>query len=178
MLDRCSRFFRGRRGRSSVLIAPVRPFLPLRCSSLLLSGKIRTDRECGFDNAGKPVPKTFAVCTIRSTPSTAHHCIAWAKSYLLPQLFGADDEGQEEEELKGAEAGGENGAFPFFLRRREERKLTAREKQLPKSPTFALRPPSSASFEQRSPLTLREPRRGCSRRFAFLPSHSLTTKQS
>ena len=34
--------------------------------------------------AGKPVPKTFAVCTIRSTPSTAHHCIAWAKSYLFP----------------------------------------------------------------------------------------------
>jgi len=30
------------------------------------------------------VPKTFAVCTIRSTPSTAHHCIAWAKSYLFP----------------------------------------------------------------------------------------------
>ena len=34
--------------------------------------------------AAHPVPKTFAVCTIRSTPSTAHHCIAWAKSYLFP----------------------------------------------------------------------------------------------
>lgn len=33
---------------------------------------------------GKPVAKTFAVCTIRSTPSTAHHCISWAKSYLFP----------------------------------------------------------------------------------------------
>ncbi|GAA5866106.1 hypothetical protein JCM8547_000600 [Rhodosporidiobolus lusitaniae] len=66
--------------------------------------------EC-FDCTGKPVPKTFAVCTIRSTPSTAHHCIAWAKSYLLPQLFGEDSEQQEEEErreLDEAEKGGEN----------------------------------------------------------------------
>ncbi|GAA6042460.1 hypothetical protein JCM8097_008469 [Rhodosporidiobolus ruineniae] len=68
--------------------------------------------EC-FDCLGKPVPKTFAVCTIRSTPSTAHHCIAWAKSYLFPQLFGADDEAaveEEEKELNEAEKNGENWA--------------------------------------------------------------------
>lgn len=93
---------------------------------------------------GKPVPKTFAVCTIRSTPSTAHHCIAWSKSYLFPyvhlsslaryvsiqtdnvlnytfpltflpppysfysQLFGADDE-SDQQELDDAEKNGENG---------------------------------------------------------------------
>ncbi|GAA5900786.1 E1 ubiquitin-activating protein UBA2 [Sporobolomyces salmoneus] len=60
-----------------------------------------------FDCTGKPVPKTFAVCTIRSTPSTAHHCIAWAKSYLFPQLFGADDE-SDQQELDDAEKNGEN----------------------------------------------------------------------
>ncbi|ORY88224.1 hypothetical protein BCR35DRAFT_263546 [Leucosporidium creatinivorum] len=62
--------------------------------------------EC-FDCQPKPVPKTFAVCTIRSTPSTAHHCIAWAKSYLFPQLFGTDDDA-EEQELNDAEKNGEN----------------------------------------------------------------------
>ncbi|GAA5948296.1 hypothetical protein JCM3765_001357 [Sporobolomyces pararoseus] len=60
-----------------------------------------------FDCTGKPVPKTFAVCTIRSTPSTAHHCIAWSKSYLFPQLFGADDE-SDQQELDDAEKNGEN----------------------------------------------------------------------
>ncbi|GAA5965547.1 hypothetical protein JCM8115_001569 [Rhodotorula mucilaginosa] len=62
--------------------------------------------EC-FDCTGKAVPKTFAVCTIRSTPSTAHHCIAWAKSYLFPQLYGADDEA-DQQELDDAEKNGEN----------------------------------------------------------------------
>ncbi|GAA5836792.1 hypothetical protein JCM9279_007663 [Rhodotorula babjevae] len=66
----------------------------------------RETTEC-FDCTGKPVPKTFAVCTIRSTPSTAHHCIAWAKSYLFPQLFGADDEA-DQQELDDAEKNGEN----------------------------------------------------------------------
>lgn len=55
----------------------------------------------------KPVPKTFAVCTIRSTPSTAHHCIAWAKSYLFPQLFGAEED-SDSSELDEAEKAGEN----------------------------------------------------------------------
>ncbi|GAA5984580.1 hypothetical protein JCM10908_003409 [Rhodotorula pacifica] len=66
----------------------------------------RETTEC-FDCTGKPVPKTFAVCTIRSTPSTAHHCIAWAKSYLFPQLYGADDEA-DQQELDDAEKNGEN----------------------------------------------------------------------
>lgn len=39
--------------------------------------------EC-YDCSGKPVPKGFPVCTIRSTPSTPIHCIVWAKSYLFP----------------------------------------------------------------------------------------------
>lgn len=39
--------------------------------------------EC-FDCLPKPTPKTFPVCTIRSTPSQPIHCIVWAKSYLIP----------------------------------------------------------------------------------------------
>ncbi|KAI9360431.1 hypothetical protein DFJ73DRAFT_815711 [Zopfochytrium polystomum] len=45
-----------------------------------------------YDCEPKPTPKTFPVCTIRSTPSTPIHCIVWAKNYLLPQLFGKDEE--------------------------------------------------------------------------------------
>ncbi|SGZ23803.1 BQ5605_C023g09637 [Microbotryum silenes-dioicae] len=72
---------------------------------------IKKDQTECYDCTAKPVPKTFAVCTIRSTPSTAHHCIAWAKSYLFPQLYGADDEA-EGQELDDAEKNGENGVCP------------------------------------------------------------------
>ncbi|BGP19642.1 hypothetical protein JCM10213_000100 [Rhodosporidiobolus nylandii] len=78
-------------------------------------GEKREEVEC-FDCTGKPVPKTFAVCTIRSTPSTAQHCIAWAKSYLFPQLFGADDEAEDEKELDDAEKNGENAGEIANLR--------------------------------------------------------------
>jgi len=40
------------------------------------------ETEC-FDCRPKPTPKTFPVCTIRSTPSAPIHCIVWAKSYLF-----------------------------------------------------------------------------------------------
>ncbi|AMD22009.1 HGL331Wp [Eremothecium sinecaudum] len=42
--------------------------------------------EC-FDCTAKETPKTFPVCTIRSTPSTPLHCIVWAKNFLFQQLF-------------------------------------------------------------------------------------------
>lgn len=41
------------------------------------------DRTECFDCIPKPTPKTFPVCTIRSTPSQPIHCIVWSKSYLL-----------------------------------------------------------------------------------------------
>ncbi|KAG0211428.1 E1 ubiquitin-activating protein uba2 [Mortierella sp. GBA30] len=51
--------------------------------------------EC-FDCQPKETPKTFPVCTIRSTPSTPIHCIVWAKSYLFGLLFGnAEDDDDE-----------------------------------------------------------------------------------
>lgn len=42
--------------------------------------------EC-FDCTKKETPKTFPVCTIRSTPSQPIHCIVWAKNFLFNQLF-------------------------------------------------------------------------------------------
>lgn len=42
--------------------------------------------EC-FDCQAKVTPKTFPVCTIRSTPSLPVHCITWAKEFLFHQLF-------------------------------------------------------------------------------------------
>ncbi len=42
--------------------------------------------EC-FDCTKKETPKTFPVCTIRSTPSLPVHCIVWAKNFLFGQLF-------------------------------------------------------------------------------------------
>ncbi|KZS89093.1 hypothetical protein SISNIDRAFT_417318 [Sistotremastrum niveocremeum HHB9708] len=62
--------------------------------------------EC-FDCLPKPTPKTFPVCTIRSTPSQPIHSIVWAKSYLMPQLFGEDEE-DGGTELDDAEKQGEN----------------------------------------------------------------------
>lgn len=36
-----------------------------------------------YDCTPKESPKSFPVCTIRSTPSQPIHCIVWARSYLL-----------------------------------------------------------------------------------------------
>ena len=44
--------------------------------------RLQDTTEC-FDCIPKPTPKTFPVCTIRSTPSQPIHCIVWSKSYLM-----------------------------------------------------------------------------------------------
>ncbi|KAG6817377.1 hypothetical protein H0H87_009564 [Tephrocybe sp. NHM501043] len=71
------------------------------------------DRTECFDCVPKPTPKTFPVCTIRSTPSQPIHCIVWSKSYLLSQLFGEDEDAGGE--LDEAEQQGENGTMLFTL---------------------------------------------------------------
>ncbi|KAH1394249.1 hypothetical protein LV164_001400 [Aspergillus fumigatus] len=55
----------------------------------------KNQTEC-YDCNSKEVPKSFPVCTIRSTPSQPIHCIVWAKSYLLPELFGTSEDESEE----------------------------------------------------------------------------------
>lgn len=45
-----------------------------------------------YDCTPKETPKSFPVCTIRSTPSQSIHCIVWAKSYLLPELLGESED--------------------------------------------------------------------------------------
>ncbi|EPS43290.1 hypothetical protein H072_2702 [Dactylellina haptotyla CBS 200.50] len=59
--------------------------------------------EC-YDCTTKPVPKSFPVCTIRSTPSQSIHCIVWAKSYLFNELFGtSEDDAPEFDHSEDAE---------------------------------------------------------------------------
>ncbi|KAJ6024127.1 hypothetical protein N7540_004924 [Penicillium herquei] len=55
--------------------------------------------EC-YDCNPKETPTSYAICTIRSRPTQPIHCIVWAKSYLLPLLFGGeDDETKENKDL-------------------------------------------------------------------------------
>ncbi|ORZ38095.1 hypothetical protein BCR44DRAFT_1429557 [Catenaria anguillulae PL171] len=49
------------------------------------------ETEC-YDCVERPTPKTFPVCTIRSTPSAPIHCVVWAKSFLFNQLFQEETE--------------------------------------------------------------------------------------
>ncbi|KAI4625367.1 uncharacterized protein J4E87_005214 [Alternaria ethzedia] len=55
----------------------------------------RGETEC-YDCTPKAAPKSFPVCTIRSTPSQPIHCIVWGKSYLFAEIFGtSEDEAPE-----------------------------------------------------------------------------------
>jgi ubiquitin-like 1-activating enzyme E1 B len=49
---------------------------------------IKKGQTACYDCSPKETPKSYPVCTIRSTPSQSIHCTVWAKSYLLPELFG------------------------------------------------------------------------------------------
>lgn len=60
--------------------------------------------EC-YECYPKEKPRTYPVCTIRSTPSQPIHCIVWAKSYLFSEIFG--EGGEEAPELDNT-ATGEN----------------------------------------------------------------------
>lgn len=55
--------------------------------------------EC-YDCIKRPEPKSFAVCTIRSTPERPVHCVVWAK-FLLQLIFGAPDSDNMLSDLDG-----------------------------------------------------------------------------
>ncbi|KAK0450329.1 uncharacterized protein EV420DRAFT_1621956 [Desarmillaria tabescens] len=80
--------------------------------------------EC-FDCMPKPTPKTFPVCTIRSTPSQPIHCIVWSKSYLMGQLFGEDEDASGE--LDEAEKQGENAQEIATLREQAQAFMSVRK---------------------------------------------------
>ncbi|KAF2728748.1 ubiquitin-activating enzyme E1 3 [Polyplosphaeria fusca] len=51
----------------------------------------KSTTEC-YDCVEKTPPKSFPVCTIRSTPSQPIHCIVWGKSYLFTEIFGTSED--------------------------------------------------------------------------------------
>lgn len=54
--------------------------------------------EC-YDCVPKEAPKSFPVCTIRSTPSQPIHCIVWGKSYLFTEIFGISEDDTPEMDM-------------------------------------------------------------------------------
>lgn len=57
---------------------------------------IKKGKTACYDCRPKELPKAFPVCTVRSTPSQPIHTIVWAKSYLLPELFGVSEDQVED----------------------------------------------------------------------------------
>ena len=53
---------------------------------------IKKGQTACYDCTPKTTPKSYPVCTIRSTPTQSIHCIVWAKSYLLSELFGETED--------------------------------------------------------------------------------------
>ncbi|MCJ1251748.1 E1 ubiquitin-activating protein uba2 [Trapelia coarctata] len=90
------------------------------------------DTEC-YDCNEKEVPKSFPVCTIRSTPSQPIHCIVWAKIYLFNELFGtSEDEAAELDHSEDTENAKE------IENLRNESQVLRRIRKSMGSPTFAL----------------------------------------
>lgn len=65
-----------------------------------VSVHVEGQTEC-FDCQSKPVPKSYAVCTIRTSPDKPIHCVVWAKELLFPLLFGPSD-GENDLDPRGA----------------------------------------------------------------------------
>ncbi|KAF1930934.1 ubiquitin-activating enzyme E1 3 [Didymella exigua CBS 183.55] len=85
------------------------------------------DTEC-YDCVPKPTPKTFATCTIRSTPSQLIHCIVWGKSYLFAELFGiSEDDAPELDQSLDKEG---NNADEIAKLRQEATKLKRVREQM------------------------------------------------
>ena len=71
--------------------------------------------EC-FDCQAKPTPKSYAVCTIRTSPDKPIHCVVWAKDLLFPLLFGPKDE-ESDLDPKGALSRAENESTDEYVAR-------------------------------------------------------------
>jgi ubiquitin-like 1-activating enzyme E1 B len=82
--------------------------MPVCLPCLQVSVHLKGRTEC-FECQPKPLPKSFPVCTVRSTPDKPIHCIVWAKEVLFPLLFGAPEAPQPGEEPPAAAAGAAAG---------------------------------------------------------------------
>ena len=71
--------------------------------------------EC-FDCQPKPTPKSYAVCTIRTSPDKPIHCVVWAKDLLFPLLFGPRDEENDLDPHGKLSRGAEESAGDFASR--------------------------------------------------------------
>lgn len=72
--------------------------------------------EC-FDCQPKPTPKSYAVCTIRTSPDKPIHCVVWAKELLFPLLFGPADDGENDLDPQGnLKRGSDESAVSFAQR--------------------------------------------------------------
>ena len=93
-------------------------------------------------------PKTYAVCTIRSTPDRDVHCVVWAR-HVFDALFGAEDEGNVMNDLRSTlrwEEAGADGSVEERAERFGRRLVTALfeaaiEKQLENADTWRNRKP-------------------------------------
>ncbi|KAH8813723.1 hypothetical protein DL96DRAFT_1625225 [Flagelloscypha sp. PMI_526] len=88
--------------------------------------------EC-FSCNTHDTPKSFPVCTIRSTPSQPIHCIVWAKSYLMSQLFAEDEDASGSDELDEALKNGQNEKEVATLK--AEAQAFAKVRQLLRQPS-------------------------------------------
>ncbi|CEJ79950.1 hypothetical protein VHEMI00161 [[Torrubiella] hemipterigena] len=68
---------------------------------------IKKGQTACYDCTPKEVPKSFPVCTIRSTPSQPIHCIVWGKSYLLNEIFGENEDQSAFDHSEDADNAGE-----------------------------------------------------------------------
>ncbi|GAB1522899.1 E1 ubiquitin-activating protein uba2 [Rhizoctonia solani] len=103
-----------------------------------------SETEC-FECVAKPVPKSFPVCTIRSTPSTALHCILQkvkkSQWFEARQLFGEEE---DEGELDRAVAAGENASEIATLK--EEAQAFKTVRSLLRTPADTTDKAASAAF--------------------------------
>ena len=71
--------------------------------------------EC-FDCQPKPRQKSYAVCTIRTSPEKPIHCIVWAKDLLFQRLFGPQEPENDVDEEQQMDRRTDEGALEYAKR--------------------------------------------------------------
>lgn len=107
------------------------------CGTAGFSGQVQVilprKSEC-YDCRSHPAPKTFPVCTIRSTPSQPIHCVVWSKSFLFSLLFSPETD-QLSENKNEAQEGPEEDKDELQKLNQESNELSDLKKSL-REPDF------------------------------------------